>query len=84
MVSAQAALTEARAGEALTRLDVQNAVAAAFLGIVAAQRAVTAAQADLDRRDVLLQSVHALVTISFDQAPTHPAPRPNGRRRRLG
>jgi outer membrane protein TolC len=62
VVSAQAALTEARAGEALTRLDVQNAVAAAFLDVVAAQQAVTAAQADLDRRNVLLQSVQALVT----------------------
>jgi outer membrane protein TolC len=62
VVGAQAALTQARAGETLTRLDVQNAVAAAFLGVVAAQRAVTAAQADLDRRNVLLQSVQVLVT----------------------
>lgn len=61
VVSAQAALTQARAGETLTRLDVQNAVAAAFLGIVAAQQAVTAAQADVNRRNVLLQSVQALV-----------------------
>ncbi len=62
VVSAQAALMQARAGETLTRLDVQNAVAAAFLRMVAAQRAVTAAQADLDRRNVLLQSVQTLVT----------------------
>jgi outer membrane protein TolC len=61
VVSAEAAVTQARAGESLTRLDVQNAVAAAFLGIVAAQRAVTAVQADVDRRNVLLQSVQALV-----------------------
>jgi outer membrane protein TolC len=61
VTSAQAALTQARAGETLTRLDVQNAVAAAFLGVVAAQQAVTAAQADLDRRNVLLRSVQALV-----------------------
>jgi outer membrane protein TolC len=61
VVSAQAALTQARAGETLTRLDVQNAVAAAFLGVVAVQQAVTAAQADLNRRNVLLQSVQALV-----------------------
>jgi outer membrane protein TolC len=62
VVSAQAALTQARAGETLTRLDVQNAVAAAFLGVVAAQRALIAAQADLDRRNVLLQSIQALVS----------------------
>jgi outer membrane protein len=61
VVSAQAALTEARAGETLTRLDVQNAVATAFLGLVGAQRAMTALQADLDRRDVLLRSVQTLV-----------------------
>jgi outer membrane protein len=62
VVSAQAALTQARAGETLTRLDVQNAVATAFLSVLAAQRAMTAVQADLDRRNVLLQSVQALVT----------------------
>jgi outer membrane protein TolC len=62
VVSAEAALTQARAGETLTRLDVQNAVAAAFLGVVAAQQAVTAAQADVDRRSVLLRSVQVLVT----------------------
>lgn len=59
---AEAALAEARAGEALTRLDVENAVAQAFLNVLAAQRQVTAAQADLDRRDVLLRRVQALVT----------------------
>ena len=62
VISAQAALTEARAGEALTRLDVQDAVAAAFLEVLAAERAVTAAQADVDRRSVLLLSVQTLVT----------------------
>jgi outer membrane protein len=62
VVGAQAALTQARAGETLTRLDVQNAVAAAFLSVLAAQRAMTAVQADLDRRNVLLQSVQVLVT----------------------
>jgi outer membrane protein len=62
VVSAEAALTQARAGETLTRLDVQNAVASAYLGVVGAQRAVVAAQADLTRRDVLLQSVRTLVT----------------------
>lgn len=62
VVTAQAALTRARAGEMLTQLDVQNAVAAAFLTVVAAQQAVTAAQADLDRRNVLLRSIQTLVT----------------------
>lgn len=61
VVSAEAALTRARAGEALTRLDVQSAVGAAFLGVVAAQRAVTTAQADFDRRDVLARTVQTLV-----------------------
>lgn len=61
VVSAEATLARARAGEALTRLDVQGAVGAAFLGMVAAQRAVTAAQADFDRRDVLARTVQTLV-----------------------
>ena len=62
VVSAQAAVTQARAGETLTRLDVENAVATAFLNVLAAQRSGIAAQADVDRRNVLLQSVQALVT----------------------
>lgn len=62
VVNAEAALTQARAGEVLTRLDVQHAVAAAFLGVVAAQRGVVALQADLERRNVLLRSVETLVT----------------------
>jgi len=55
------AVTRARAGETLTRLEVQSAVGAAFLGVVAAQRAVVAAQADVDRRDTLARIVHTLV-----------------------
>ena len=62
IAGAQAAVTQARAGETLTRLDVENAVATAFLGVLATQRAVSAAQADVDRRNVLLQSVQALVS----------------------
>jgi len=58
---AEAALARARAGETLTRLDVQSAVGAAFLSVVAAQRAVVAAQADVDRRDVLRGVVRTLV-----------------------
>jgi outer membrane protein len=61
VVGAEAVVTQARAGEALTQLDVQSAVGTAFLGILAAQRAVTAAQADVDRRDTLARAVHTLV-----------------------
>ena len=61
VVGAEAAVTRARAGEVLTRLDVQSAVGAAFLGILAAQRAVTATQADFERRDVLARTAHTLV-----------------------
>jgi outer membrane protein TolC len=61
VAGAEAAVTEARAGEALTRLEVQRAVGAAFLNVVAAERAVTAAQADVDRRDALTRIVRALV-----------------------
>src|SRR6188474_2857629 len=61
VVGAEAAVARARAGEALTRLDVQTAVGTAFLNIVGAQRAVTALQADVDRRDLLSRAVHALV-----------------------
>jgi outer membrane protein TolC len=59
--AAEAATARARAGEALTRLDVQAAVAAAFLGLAGAQRTVSALQADLGRRDVLARVVHTLV-----------------------
>jgi outer membrane protein TolC len=59
--AAEAATARARAGEALTRLDVQAAVAATFLSIAGAQRTVSALQADLDRRDVLSRAVHTLV-----------------------
>jgi outer membrane protein len=58
---AEAAVTQARASEALTRLDVQHAVGAAFLGVIGTQRAVAAAQADVERRDLLARSVHTLV-----------------------
>jgi outer membrane protein len=61
VAGAEAALTRARAGEVLTRLDVQSAVANAFLSVVAAQRLVAAAQADFDRRDVLRRTVQTLV-----------------------
>jgi outer membrane protein TolC len=56
VAGAEALVTKARAGEALTRLDVQAAVGAAFLSLAAAQQAVAAMQADVDRRDVLARS----------------------------
>src|SRR5579864_56827 len=62
VAGAQAALTQARSGETLTRLDVQRAVAGAFLNVLAAERVVIAAEADRDRRNVLLQAVQTLVT----------------------
>ena len=62
VITAEAALTQARAGETLTRLDVEDAVASGYLSVLAAQRAVTAAQADFNRRNVLLQSVQTLVS----------------------
>jgi outer membrane protein len=61
VVSAEAAVARARAGEELTRLDVQTAVGTAFLNIVGAQRAVAALQADVDRRDLLARAVQILV-----------------------
>jgi outer membrane protein TolC len=61
VAGAEAAVTRARAAEALTRLDVQAAVGSAFLGVLSAERAVTALQADVDRRDVLARAVHTLV-----------------------
>jgi outer membrane protein TolC len=61
VAGAEAAVARARAGEALTRLDVQTAVGTAFLNIVGAQRAVAALQADVSRRDLLSRAVHILV-----------------------
>jgi outer membrane protein TolC len=61
VTGAEASVGKARASEALTRLDVQNAAGAAFLAVIAADRAVIAAQADFDRRDVLARRVRVLV-----------------------
>ena len=58
---AEAGIARARADEALTRLDVQNAVGAAFLAVVAAQQAVVAAEADVQRREVLARAARTLV-----------------------
>jgi outer membrane protein TolC len=59
--AAEASLSRARAAEKLGQLDVEAAVANAFLALVEADRGVAAAQADVERRTVLARSVHALV-----------------------
>lgn len=53
----------ARAGAelSLTKLDVAGVVSNAFLAVAAAQQQVRATQADVDRRQVLANSVHVLV-----------------------
>jgi outer membrane protein len=61
VAGAEAAVTRSQVGEALTRLDVQNAVGTAFLSVAGAMRAVDALQADVDRRDLLSRAVHTLV-----------------------
>jgi outer membrane protein TolC len=57
---AEAAVARARADEALTRLDVQAAVATAFLAVVHADQAVTAARADVERRNTLARTARTL------------------------
>ena len=57
---AEAVITRARADESLTRLDVQSAVGGAFLAVVQAEQAVTATQADVERRNVLARAAHTL------------------------
>src|SRR5215467_12027179 len=58
---AKAAQGRANAELSLTKLDVAGAVGDAFLRLAAAQQQVKAAQADVDRRQVLATSVHTLV-----------------------
>src|SRR5215471_13237484 len=58
---AKAAQGRANAELSLTKLDVAGAVGDAFLRLAAAQQQVRAAEADVDRRQVLSRSVHALV-----------------------
>jgi outer membrane protein TolC len=57
---AEAAVNRARADEGVTRLAVQYAVALAFLNAVAAQQAVTAAEADVQRRQTIAQAARTL------------------------
>jgi outer membrane protein TolC len=58
---AEAGVVRARAEEGVTRLAVQSAVGAAFLAGVSAQQALTAADGDVQRRDVLARAAHTLV-----------------------
>ena len=58
---AEAGVVRARAEEGLTRLAVQSAVGGAFLAVVSAQQALTAADADVQRREVLARTAHTLV-----------------------
>jgi outer membrane protein TolC len=57
---AEAGVVRARADEGVTRLSVQQAVGVAFLNVVAAQQALTAAEADVQRRDVLARAAQTL------------------------
>ncbi len=58
---AEASVTRARADEGVTRLSVQRAVGVAFLNVVAAQQGLTAAEADVQRREVLARAAQTLV-----------------------
>jgi len=57
---AEAGVIRARAEEGLTRLAVQNAVGVAFLGVISARQAVTAAEADVERRETLARAAQTL------------------------
>lgn len=58
---AEAGVRRAQSGEAVARLTVQHAVGVAYLGVVSAELAVTAATADVQRREVLARAAHVLV-----------------------
>ena len=58
---AEAALTKSQAQQTLTLLEVQQAVASAFLTTVSAQQAVAAAEADASRRETLARTIETLV-----------------------
>jgi outer membrane protein len=57
---AEAGVARWRADESVARLAVQHAVGAAFLNVVAAQQAVAAADADVQRRRTLAQAARTL------------------------
>jgi outer membrane protein len=58
---AEAGVARARADEGSTRLGVQNAVGVAFLSVVSAQQTLAAADADVQRREILARAAHTLV-----------------------
>ena len=57
---ADAGVVRALADAGLTQLAVQQAVGVAFLGVVSAQQALAAAEADVQRREVLARAAHTL------------------------
>ena len=59
--SAQQGAAAATAGLNLTRLDVELAVASAYLDLVSAEQLLVIARANLDRLQVFTNSVHVLV-----------------------
>jgi outer membrane protein TolC len=59
--AAQSAAREAEAKIAVTRLDVVVAAADAFLRVVAADQAVRAAQANVERMETFSNAIHVLV-----------------------
>jgi outer membrane protein TolC len=60
MREAEAGVSRARSQEVVTRLGVQAAVGDAFLAVLAADQSTQAAEADVQRRDVLARAVHTL------------------------
>jgi outer membrane protein len=58
---ARAQRSAAKAGTALTRLEIAAAVASVFFNLVSSQHVAEAAQADAERRQILAKSVHVLV-----------------------
>jgi outer membrane protein TolC len=81
---AETGVVRARAEEALTRLDVQNAVGVAFLSVVSAQHAVAAAEADVQRREVLARAARTLADNQLRPERTRRAPTPSAPPRRRG
>jgi outer membrane protein len=57
---AEAGVARARAEHALTRLEVQRAAGAAYLAVISAQQALAAAEADVERRQVLARAARTL------------------------
>jgi outer membrane protein TolC len=60
VAAARSGLTRANADAQLARLEVEAAVANAFLAVVAADSAVAVAQADVGRRTILARAVRTL------------------------